>query len=68
MPDVEWRQAARDDLRSIFHYIAEDNPAAALALQEEIETKVGRLPTAPKRIAQAGSQRHGKWSCDRTIW
>lgn len=43
MPDVEWRQAARDDLRSIFDYIAEYNPAAALALLEEIETKVGRL-------------------------
>lgn len=48
MLDVEWRQAARDDLRSIFDYIAEDNPTAALALLEEIETKVGRLPERPK--------------------
>lgn len=48
MPDVEWRQAAREDLRAIFEYIAEDNPAAALALLEEIETKVGRLPERAK--------------------
>lgn len=45
---MEWRQAARDDLRSIIDYIAEDNPIAALALLAEIETKVGRLPDRPK--------------------
>ncbi len=48
MPELEWRQAARDDLRSIIDYIASENPAAALALWEEIEAKVSRLPEAPK--------------------
>ena len=48
VPELEWRQAARDDLRSIIDYIAAENPVAALALWEEIETKVGRLPEAPK--------------------
>lgn len=48
MPDLEWRETAREDLRSIFEYIADDNPAAALALLEEIETKVDRLPERPK--------------------
>lgn len=47
MPELEWRQTARDDLRSIIDYISADNPAAALALLEEIEAKVGRLPEAP---------------------
>lgn len=48
MSDLKWRQAARDDLRSIIDYIAAENPAAALALWEEIEAKVGRLAEAPK--------------------
>ena len=48
MPELEWRKTAREDLRSIFDYIADDNPAAALALLEEIEVKVGRLPERPK--------------------
>jgi toxin ParE1/3/4 len=34
---------------AIIGYIAEDNPAAARALLEEIEGKVGRLPEHPKR-------------------
>jgi toxin ParE1/3/4 len=44
VPELEWRQAARDDLRSIIDYIAAEHPMAARALWEEIETKVGRLP------------------------
>ncbi|WP_104494203.1 type II toxin-antitoxin system RelE/ParE family toxin [Paracoccus denitrificans] len=48
MPEVEWRQAAREDLRLIFEYIADDNPTAALALLDEIETKVGNLPDRPR--------------------
>lgn len=48
MPELEWRQAARDDLRSIIDYIASENPAAALVLWEEIEAKIGRLPEAPE--------------------
>jgi toxin ParE1/3/4 len=52
VPELEWRQAARDDLRSIIDYIASVNPAAALALWEEIEAKVSRLPEAPKLYRQ----------------
>lgn len=48
MRDVEWRQAARDDLRSIFDYIAEHSPPAALALLAQIETRISRLPDRPK--------------------
>jgi toxin ParE1/3/4 len=48
VPDVEWRQAARDDLRSIIDYIASRNPAAALKLWEEIEAKVRRLAHEPR--------------------
>jgi toxin ParE1/3/4 len=44
----EWRQAARDDLLAIVDYISDDNPAAAQALKDEIETKVSRLPVHPK--------------------
>ena len=48
-PVLEWRQAAREDLLAIVDYIADDNPAAAQALKDEIETKVARLPNHPKR-------------------
>ncbi len=48
MPEIEWRRLARDDLRSIVEYIAEDSPAAALKLLEEIEAKVGLLVEHPK--------------------
>lgn len=48
MPDIVWRQTARDDLRSIIDYIASGNPTAALALWEEMETKVSRLADEPK--------------------
>jgi len=39
-PVLEWRQAARDDLLAIVDYISDDNPAAAQALKDEIESKV----------------------------
>ena len=42
--EPEWRPAARADLCAIVDYISDDNPAAALALQDEIEVKVARLP------------------------
>ena len=48
MLEIVWRQAARSDLRSILEYISNDNPAAALALLEEIEAKVSALPDQPK--------------------
>lgn len=49
MPELKWEAPASEDLMAIIGYIAEDNPAAARALLEEIEGKVGRLPEHPKR-------------------
>lgn len=49
MPDLEWAGPARTDLMAIVDYISDDNPAAALALLEEIEGKVAQLPKHPKR-------------------
>ncbi|MEO3480787.1 type II toxin-antitoxin system RelE/ParE family toxin [Phaeobacter sp. CAU 1743] len=49
MPDLEWAEPARADLMAIIDYISDDNPVAAFALLEEIESKVGRLPEHPKR-------------------
>jgi toxin ParE1/3/4 len=46
-PVPEWRQAARNDLLAIVDYISDDNPAAAQALKDDIETKVARLPVHP---------------------
>jgi len=47
-PVLEWRQAAGDDLLAIVDYISDNNPAAAQALKDEIESKVSRLPDHPK--------------------
>ena len=52
MPELLWRQTAREDLRSIIAYIAEDNPDAALGLLDEIEAKVSRLPEGPRHYRQ----------------
>jgi addiction module RelE/StbE family toxin len=51
--DLVWTHAARTDLLAIVTYIADDNPAAAQALKDEIETKVSRLPDNP-RLYRAG--------------
>ena len=58
MPEIEWRQAARDDLRSIIEYIAQHSPAAALKMLEEIEASCQR---GRKRIVQAASKERAKW-------
>jgi addiction module RelE/StbE family toxin len=42
-----WTQAARQDRREIREYIAADNPAAALALDERLTEKAGRLVDHP---------------------
>ena len=48
---VEWRAKAREDRNNIFDYIAEDNPTAALELDDRIEqqTDAGALP-APAAV------------------
>jgi len=47
-PKLEWRAPARADLQAILDYIANDNPDAALALLDEIDSKLARLPQNPK--------------------
>ncbi|MDO5622897.1 MAG: type II toxin-antitoxin system RelE/ParE family toxin [Paracoccus sp. (in: a-proteobacteria)] len=49
MPELEWKAVAVADLMAIVDYISDDNPAAALALMDEIEGKVASLPAHPKR-------------------
>lgn len=47
MPELEWKAPAVADLMAIVDYISDDNPDAALALMEEIQSKVAQLrPTA----------------------
>ena len=53
MRDLEWKPAAVADLLAIVDYISDDNPAAAQALKEEIETGVARLRNNP-RLYRAG--------------
>lgn len=49
MPELEWKAPAVADLMAIVDYISDDNPNAALALMEEIQSKVALLPVHPKR-------------------
>ena len=43
-----WRPMAYEDRVSIMDYIAQDNPSAALELDEEIEAKTNALVSQPK--------------------
>jgi addiction module RelE/StbE family toxin len=45
---VEWRARAREDRIKHFDYIAEDNPAAALEFDDDIEAKTDALPDHPE--------------------
>lgn len=49
MPEIEWKALALADLMAIVDYIAGNNPDAALALLEDIETAVARLAGHPGR-------------------
>ena len=49
MPEPEWKAPAIADLLAIVDYISDDNPDAALALMDEIQSKVAQLPAHPKR-------------------
>ena len=53
MPDLEWKPRAVADLMAIVDYISDDNPEAAQALKEDIETGVLRLRDNP-RLYRAG--------------
>ena len=48
MRDLEWKAAAVADLMAIVDYISDDNPDAAQALKDDIETKVSRLRQNPR--------------------
>ena len=47
-PALSWRATARADLLAIVEYIADDNPDAAQALKDEIETRVSELAQFPQ--------------------
>jgi plasmid stabilization system protein ParE len=53
MPDysVEILPLARDDIAEIYHYIAMDNPEAALKTTDNIMDKIEGLAIFPKRCA-----------------
>ena len=53
MRDLEWKPRAAADLVAIVDYISDDNPEAAQALKEDIETRVLRLRDNP-RLYRAG--------------
>lgn len=48
MMRLVWRPMAVEDRASIMDYIAQDNPGAALELDEEIEAKTDALVSHPK--------------------
>ena len=48
MRSLEWKTLAVADLMAIVDYISDDNPKAAQALKEDIETKVSRLRENPR--------------------
>lgn len=45
---VVWRPMAEADRESIFDYIAQDNPSAALELDEEFKAKADNAARNPK--------------------
>lgn len=44
---VEWRPKAREDRNDLFDYIAQDNPRAAIELDDRIATQTDALPQHP---------------------
>lgn len=48
MMHLVWRPMAVEDRATIMDYIAQDNPGAALELDEEIEAKTDALVSHPK--------------------
>ena len=48
MRDLEWTALAVADLTAIVDYISDDNPEAAQALKEDIETRVSQLRENPR--------------------
>ncbi len=49
MPELEWKAPAVADLMAIVDYISDENPDAAAALMNEIQSKAAQLPSHPRR-------------------
>lgn len=48
MHEIEWNTPAITDLLHIINYISDNNPDAAQALKDDIETKVANLAGNPR--------------------
>lgn len=48
-----WTEPARDDRRSIREYIAQDNPVAAVEMDEQLSVRANQLTEQPN-IGRAG--------------
>ncbi|MCG8492988.1 MAG: type II toxin-antitoxin system RelE/ParE family toxin [Sneathiellales bacterium] len=48
MGKIVWRQAAIDDLDSIYDYIAEEAPARAVSFIEELTRQIAKLSDFPE--------------------
>jgi toxin ParE1/3/4 len=46
--EIEWKSPAIADLLQIIDYVSDDNPNAAQALNDDIETKVANLAENPR--------------------
>lgn len=58
---VEWRSTARADLLAIIDYISDDNPDAAQALKDEIESKILMLRKHPMAFRQGRVEGTREW-------
>lgn len=57
---IGWPEPARQDLKEIFEYIAEENPNATSALLAEIRKRVNSLADNPQRAALTELKDHLK--------
>ena len=48
MHEIEWKAPAIADLLQIIDYVSDDNPNAAQALKDDIESKVANLAEHPR--------------------
>lgn len=46
--NIEWHPAARADLAELVQYIADDDPAAAYRVHDEIRNQINTLATHPR--------------------
>lgn len=58
---LEWLPAALFDFDALIDYIAEENPAAAIAQGDTIEARISVLPAHPGSAGQDGSAARANW-------